>query len=157
MDWSAFNKFDKVNDTYLPARGQGDSLATQIVTAVNKIIYKWYNDGDVYDNTGALEGWANDLSSYANWLYKYCPIPHFGSTLEEIFDCYNGDEYENLLYRIAEDTLDPDLLDAISSEPKQGDIYNCDGPFRFVEYDEDDGEYDEEEMWEDEDYEDEEY
>ena len=48
------------------------SLA-QAVTAVSKLVYKWFNDGDVYDNRFALPGWANDLSSYANWIEKYIP------------------------------------------------------------------------------------
>ena len=48
-------------------------MASQLVTAVNKLVYKWYNDGDVYDNIHSLDNWANDLSSYANWPYKYIP------------------------------------------------------------------------------------
>ena len=49
-------------------------MATQICTALNKLVYKWCNDGDVYDNTYGLDGWANNLSSYANWIYKYLPL-----------------------------------------------------------------------------------
>lgn len=43
--------YDEVIELYLPDRGEGKTKATQIVTAVNKLIYKWFNDGDVYDNT----------------------------------------------------------------------------------------------------------
>ena len=63
VDWSYFDKFDPLQDKYLPNRGEGDTIATQIVTAVAKLIYKWYNDGDVFDNTWYLDGWLNDLSS----------------------------------------------------------------------------------------------
>ena len=70
VDWSYFDKFDGIIDKYLPTKGEGETKATQIVTAINKLIYKWYNDGDVFDNTYHLEGWANDLSDYANWLYE---------------------------------------------------------------------------------------
>lgn len=66
VSWSYFRRFDEIIDKYLPASGEGENMASQIVTAVNKLIYKWYNDGDVYDNTGYLEGWANDISDYAN-------------------------------------------------------------------------------------------
>ena len=66
-----FNKFKQINDSYLPDTGEGDTMATQICTAVNKLIYGWYNDGDVYDNTYMIDGWCNDLSSYANWLYGH--------------------------------------------------------------------------------------
>ena len=147
-DWEYFNQFEAVTDAYLPARGEGDTLASQIVTAVCKIVYKWYNDGDVYDNTRYLDGWANDLSSYANWLYKYAPLPGLVATLESVWDCYNGGEYEDILAEIADICLDPDILKELSESPKQGSVYECDGPFVFEEnYEEED----EEDEW-DEDY-----
>ena len=55
-EWSYFDKFETINDRYLPSQGEGETKATQVVTAVTKLVYKWYNDGDVYDNTYALEG-----------------------------------------------------------------------------------------------------
>ena len=73
VDWSKYRQFGDITHKYLPSRGEGDSKASQLVTAVNKLIYKWYNDGDVFDTTGNLKGWANDLSSYANWIYRYFP------------------------------------------------------------------------------------
>ena len=38
--WSAFDEFDGICDQYLPSRGEGDTMASQIVTAINKLIYK---------------------------------------------------------------------------------------------------------------------
>ena len=61
--WSYFNKFKELNNKYLPDMGEGETKATQVVTAVTKLVYKWYNDGDVYDNTYMMKGWCNDLSS----------------------------------------------------------------------------------------------
>ena len=52
-------------DKYLPEDGQGESKASQLVTAANKIIYGWYNNGDTISGNG------NDLTSYANWIDKY--------------------------------------------------------------------------------------
>lgn len=149
VNWSEFDKFTRVIDMYMPASGEGDTKASQLVTAVNKIIYKWYNDGDVFDNTGAMEGWANDLSSYANWLYKYIPISR--SILDEIYDCFNDGEYEDLLYSLASATLDDEDVENLAEEPKEGSIYDCEGPFEYVEPEDDDEEweYEEEEMWED--------
>lgn len=63
-----FEKF-KNCAKYLPNRGDGDSRGTQAATAISKLVYKWFNDGDVFDNTFGLEGWANDISGSANWLY----------------------------------------------------------------------------------------
>ena len=39
-NWDYFNKFNKVTEKYLPLCGEGKTKTTQIVTAVNKLIYK---------------------------------------------------------------------------------------------------------------------
>ena len=79
--WSAFDEFDGICDQYLPSRGEGDTMASQIVTAINKLIYKWFNDGDVYDNSYFIQGWCNDISSYANWLYEYINLTELGEAM----------------------------------------------------------------------------
>lgn len=154
MDWSYFDKkeFDEANDKYLPSIGEGDNMATQICTAVNKIIYKWYNDGDVYDNTYSLTGWFNDLSSYANWLRKYAGA-YF---LDEIKDCITDEDYENILVDLADNYLNMNYLNVMAQREKVGSVYDCDGPFVFrTDLDEDEEEetyWDEEEDEEDDEY-----
>ena len=140
VDWDYFDKFEPIINKYMPDRGEGETMASQIVTAVNKLIYKWYNDGDVYDNTYILEGWANDLSDYANWLYKYVPKTQY--TLELITKAYNDSSYEEILQLLADLTLDENFLAEYSNKPLEGSIYNCDGPFEFRENYEDDYEDD---------------
>lgn len=133
VDWSYFNDFSDETSAWLPAIGEGDNMATQIVTAVSKLIYKWYNDGDVYDNTnGYLRGWANDLSSYANWLYT--KVDAF--CLQDVFDAKTDDDYEEILKELADTFLDRDYLLEMEEEPKLGSIYDCDGPFKFEEIEE---------------------
>jgi hypothetical protein len=92
VDWSYYDKkeFDEIDEKYLPASGEGENMASQIVLAVNKLVYKWYNDGDVYDNTYGLEGWANDLSDYANWLWRYADA----DVLMDIEKARNDSDYE---------------------------------------------------------------
>lgn len=149
VQWSEFDKFVPLEDKYLPDMGEGDSKATQLCTAVTKLVYKWYNDGDVYDNTGYLEGWANDLSSYANWIYKY--IPRARDILDRVFDCYNDSMYEDLLWDLCELTQTEEYLGELAEEPKVGTIYDCDGPFEFREdYGEDEEDWDEGEEEEEE-------
>lgn len=131
VDWSYFNKFDDILDRYLPGRGEGETIATQIVTAVSKLVYKWYNDGDVFDNTHALTGWCNDLSSYANWLLMYAPGA--GPILWGICGCENESDYEELLQRLADRLLDGEDLEKYARKPKEGSIYKCPGPFKFEE------------------------
>ena len=147
--WSYFNKFRDVINQYMPPRGEGDNMASQTVTAVNKLIYKWYNDGDVYDNTYGMQGWANDLSSYANWLAEYVPDGDY--ILDRIDQCYNDSQYEDLLKDLAEFYLDADLLEKLAQYPAEGSIYDCSGPFKFSDPEADDDEWEEEDEYDDED------
>ena len=140
-DWDDFDKFAGTIRKYMPLCGQGDTLASQVCTAVNKLIYKWYNDGDVFDNTHALEGWANNLSSYANWLHKHT-CEEAGMILDGIADIEDEGDYEDLLYDLADLLLDEKTLERMNEVEKQGDIYDCDGKFRFEEHYEDDEEED---------------
>ena len=139
-DWSYFNKFDREMDMYLPASGEGDNMATQIVTAVSKLVYKWYNDGDVFDNTAYMEGWCNDLSSYANWLARYVGA---ADILDKVFYCYGDSEYEDLLAELADSLLDAEDLERWARKPARGSIYDCDGRYKFEERMDDDEDEDE--------------
>lgn len=132
--WEEFDKFEGVINKYMPASGEGETMASQAVTAVNKLIYKWYNDGDVYDNTNYLDGWCNDLSSYANWLYNYLGA-YF---LDMVWMAESGDDYEEILYQLAEFVLDEDYLEGLKQKEKKGSIYDCEGFFKFIEDDDDD-------------------
>ena len=141
--WEYFDRFERVRDTYLPTWGEGETKATQIVTAVNKLIYKWYNDGDVFDNRFGMEGWCNDLSNYANWLDKYTEAGHI---LEAIYGCYSDRDYEKLLKYLANLLLDAEYLEEQDEVEKVDTIYRCDGRFKFIKYkdnDEEDEDYDE--------------
>ncbi len=141
VNWDYYDKFEDITAKYLPDHGEGENMAQQIVTAVNKIIYKWYNDGDVYDNTKYLDGWANDLSSYANWLYEY--VPELKYNLKSIYLAEHEGEYEDVLKGIADKALNNDFLSNYETRSKIDSIYECDGPFKFIdkEYNEDDDYY----------------
>lgn len=141
VNWDYYDseKFDRVNDMYLPDRGEGDNMATQIVVAINKLIYKWYNDGDVFDNTYYLSGWANDLSSYANWLHKH--VPEARRILRKIATCKTEDDYENLLKNLADTCLDEEDLESYSKEPKIDSVYDCDGPYVYEDEEDEDDEW----------------
>lgn len=135
-DWRYFNKYEAIIDKYMPERGEGETMASQAVTAVNKLIYKWYNDGDVFDNTHVLDGWMNDLSSYANWLALN--VEGAGDILDDIAICYTGDDYEDLLAALADWVLDEEMLAPLADCPKSDSIYDCEGVYRYEEPSEDD-------------------
>lgn len=145
--WSYYDKkeFEEINDKYLPMSGEGGTRATQIVTAVNKLVYKWYNDGDVYDNTYNLEGWCNDISTFANWLAAYAGADDILSRIEKIDNRTieeNEAEYEHILKDLADRYLDMKMLDQLNTWPKVGSVYTAEGPYVFEEHEDEEDSYD---------------
>ena len=136
VQWDYYDKFETLVDKYMLSRGEGETKASQIVTAVNKLVYKWYNDGDVFDNTTYLKGWANDLSSYANWLYANT-TKRVQMILDTVYDCCNDSDYEDLLQELTEELLKEEYLAEQNKLERVGTIYECNGKFKFVEFDED--------------------
>lgn len=142
VSWNYYNSelCDKINDKYLLSRGEGDNMATQIITAINKLIYKWYNDGDVFDNTYYLDGWWNDMSSYANWLAKY--VDGASEILNRIKIITSESEYEFLLKDLYDKFFDEKLLANYEQREKVDSVYECKGEFMYEEYnDEEDDEW----------------
>ena len=134
IDWNYYDKFENIIDKYMSSQGEGDTKASQLVTAINKLIYKWYNDGDVFDNTCYLQGWENDLTSYANWIRKY--IPDAEDILDDVYLAKDENDYELLLKELADEYLNEDFLKTLETE-KEGSIYDCQGPYEFeAKYDE---------------------
>ena len=41
IDWEYFDKFNPILEAYMESCGDGKSKASQVVTAVNKLVYKW--------------------------------------------------------------------------------------------------------------------
>jgi hypothetical protein len=138
VEWSYYRQYAKTDEKYLPVWGEGETLATQAVTALNKLIYKWYNDGDVYDNEYYMTGWCNDISSYANWLYYNI----FGAAniLLKIKEIHSESEYEDLLKEFTEWLYQPGKLEALNNMPKKGTVYKCAGPFKFIDDEDEDDE-----------------
>ena len=132
VNWDYFDKFEVVNDKYLPYKGEGATKAMQVTTAVNKLVYKYYNDGDVFDNTHHLKGWANDLSSYANWLYYYT-TDKAQEILNKIHKVKTESEYEDLLKELADELLNEEFLAELNIIKKEKTIYECDGKFKYEE------------------------
>ena len=141
VNWNYYDKFDGLTDKYLPFEGEGETKATQIVTAVTKLVYKYYNDGDVFDNTHALEGWANDLSTYANWLY-HRTTEAVQKILNKVYDCRINEDYEDLLKELADELFKEEYLAEQDNVKKEFSIYDYEGKFEFIEVDEDDDEED---------------
>lgn len=132
-----FDKYsDKLKKFYADV-GEGDTLASQAAAAVNKLVYKWFNDGDTYDNTGVMKGWANDLSSYANWLASH--IDGAEGILNMIWRVDGGltanqqdEQYEKMVLEpLCELVCKEGFLEGLAQQPKDGSIYDCNGPYEF--------------------------
>lgn len=114
-------------DMYVPSRGEGNSMASQALTAVNKLYYMWYNNGDVFDCTNRKYAWGNNISSYANWLYTYTQC---GSALSDVKVCTSDEEYEEILDNVGRVFLDKDYVEYLAKKHAVGSIYSCPGPFQ---------------------------
>ena len=48
----ADKEFEAWYDKYVPACGECNTLAGEIIRAINRLVYRWYNDGDTVDRYG---------------------------------------------------------------------------------------------------------
>ena len=132
LSWNDFSNpvTARIEKDFLPTSGEGDNMMSQAVTAATKLIYKWFNDGDVFDNTFGLQGWANDLSSYANWLDEN--IPEAAAILSRI-EAVGSDEsaYTRLLFDLMHTVFNDEMIIKYADKPVVGTIYDCSGPYSF--------------------------
>lgn len=61
--------FEDLTDMYMPASGKAETVGGEILRAINRIVYKYYNDGDTvnhYYSSSSNYSWACDsfLSLY---------------------------------------------------------------------------------------------
>ena len=138
VSWDYFNRFvPESNYTseggYLPPHGEGVNMAQQCVTAVNKLIYEWYNNGGVYDNRYNNIGVCNDVSSYANWLRAN--IYGADDILDRIEKVSNGNDYETYILKpLADLCFDRDMLKRLAEEEAWESVYDRGGPF-YIDWD----------------------
>ena len=129
--------YSKLNKDYLPSTDEGTNLAEQLVTATNKLIYKWYNDGDV------IAGDGNDLTNYANWIdMNFKETQSIFVNAETIYNSDDEDYLNLVLIPLIEFVFDEDRLKEFSKCECKGSIYNCGGRF---EYDDNSYNYNDEE------------
>ena len=118
--------YSKLSKDYLPSTDEGTNLAEQLVTASNKLIYGWYNNGDV------IAGDGNDLTNYANWIdINFKETQSIFVKAETIYNS-NDEDYLNLvLIPLIEFVFNEDRLKELSKYECKGSIYNCGGRFEY--------------------------
>ena len=130
-------KFDEFFDRYVPINGSANTLGGEIVRAINRIVYRYYNDGDTVDRYCGNE--YNHLRACDTFLKTYCPAYYSLSNINEF-------EYEkNLCDRLKK------VFDYLVANPNVFEIANsidcvANAPYEPREYDdEEDYDYDDDE------------
>ena len=114
VNWEDFDQFENYKK-YLPDYGEGDTKASQLATAMAKIVYRYFNDGDtVFKAPGVFGG---NMRSYATWIRKNIPELRFIVTGIP----RNTIEYKEFLFDLAKET--DKVIDKYAEEPKVGSIY----------------------------------
>ncbi len=124
-------KFEELCDKYVPAWGKANTLGGEILRAINRIVYRYYNDGDTID--WYYGGDYNLLRACDTFLNMYCPAYYSLSNINEL-------EYEKNLcdrlkkvfdYLIANPNVFeiPNSIDSIANapyEPRESEDYDYD-------------------------------
>jgi hypothetical protein len=122
----------------VPSSGNSDKLEGEILRAINRIIYRHYNDGDFF-----YKGYGAETAGPAHsFLTNSREIPfELQSTLTSIFNKAIGapeDGYERLIYLALEKILDYiDSKEGVYTDNKD-DMFNYDSEFQDEEEYEDD-------------------
>ena len=116
---------DKVNalfDVLVPDSGKSDTLAGEIIRAVTRIGYRWYNDGDYFYTGYGLETCGPDAAFLADIIG--------GDTFDLIVDATDniGDEQR---YDMFIEDLTHDVLDYVMDNP---DIFGVESTYDSRNY-----------------------
>ena len=102
----------------VPDMGKADTLEGETLRAINRIIYRFYNDGDLW-----FEGYGCETAGPAvSYLREFSPIdvrPEINSS-----ECVDNDEYEKLLEIILEKIL-THIEAQTEYHPNHMDWYDC--------------------------------
>lgn len=117
VDWDEFDRFVKYKK-YLPPMGEGDTMASQLATAVSTIVHRYYNDGDTVTKAWGY-GASGNMRNLTRWIRKY--IPELRVYASRLLNPREYD-YEQTLYDIAAEM--EMIIDNYADEPKTGSIYD---------------------------------
>lgn len=89
--------YDRLWDRYVPDSGKADTEIGEILRCASRVIYRFYNDGDIY-GTDNGESVQYELDYLAR-----CNVPYIKEVAQEIIDFCN-----QYVYDVAEEGEDPD-------------------------------------------------
>lgn len=129
-------KMHEYFEKWVPGEGKADNLAGEIIRATNRILYRWWNDGDQVNegygketcNAAArflIQKGNKEVSAIAADLFNYMYEPNYEACLQNL---------ANAVVKMIEN--DPEL------EKKDAEDF-----WDYYDADEDEEKYDEDEDW----------
>ena len=100
-------------EEFVPASGTADTVGGEIVRAINRILYRWSNDGD---QIGFDYGIETVNSSYEYLIEKDIIIDKFDDYLYDSESNFSSDDYDEFLEQLMRQVIDtlhnrPELFD----------------------------------------------
>jgi hypothetical protein len=129
-------------DKLVPGQGDAETVEGEMLRAINRIVYRFYNDGDKY-----FEGYGTETAGPAHSFLVNANHP-LKSAMIKLFDEPSGDSsYERML----KDVLDM-ILDHIESRQGKYTKNTLGGIFDYEpEFEDDEEDYDDYDYYDDED------
>jgi len=129
-------------DKLVPGQGDAETIEGEMLRAINRIVYRFYNDGDKY-----FEGYGTETAGPAHSFLVNANHP-LKSAMVKLFDEPSGD---NSYERMLKDVLDM-ILDYIESRQGKYTKNTLGGIFDYEsEFEEEDDDYDDDDYYDDED------
>ncbi len=132
-------------DKLVPGQGDAETVEGEMLRAINRIVYRFYNDGDKY-----FEGYGTETAGPAHSFLVNANHP-LKSAMIKLFDEPSGD---NSYERMLKDVLDM-ILDHIESRQGKYTKNTLGGMFDYEpEFEEEDDDYDDydDDYYDDDDY-----
>lgn len=145
------DRMEELHEAWVPGMGNAPTVAGEMIRAVNRIGYRYYNDGDRLG-----DGYGRETVNPAGRYLLAKGTPEVKEALEDMWAPYTGydvfdDEYEGKI-----DVLCEKVLDQLEKNPELFSTRNTEDMHKFADPSEDyDDSFEDEDEYE-EDYEDEE-
>lgn len=136
------DEIDQLFHKYVPGQGKADTLVGEIIRAICRIGYRWYNDGDMIGT-----GYGNETcNAPARFLAEKCG----GRIAERIESIWGLGEYEDGKYRQMLEALEIEVLNYVKNNLKSLEVPNTEDMWDW--YEEEDGRWEEPEDYGEDDY-----
>lgn len=139
-------RINKLFEELVPSEGKADSLAGELVRAMSRIGYRFFNDGDIVN-----QGYGKETCNAPARFLMAKGNHEIADLAVALWEIFSEDAYEKVL-----DTLEAAVADYIEQNP---DLRNqpTEDMWNFFDEEEDKDDSWDEEDWEEEDYDEEDY